>query len=471
MFLIACDEYSEHHLGFTKLEHIKHEGKLTVLTRYDPTTYYNGPKGATGLEYDLVTLFARRLDVEIEFVFPETFEEILELIATGQADIAAAGLTITPERQKRMRFAQPYQVITEQVIYRYGQKRPKKPLELNNGILEVVKGTSHESTLNVLKNRYADLNWLVNEELDTDSLLYLVNEGLIDYTIADSQQAAIMRNFYPELGVAFDIAEPQKLAWALSYSKDHSLYKEVVAFFNEIKQNNTLHELLEKHYGSSNRLNYVGNCTFRRHIKERLPTYQAYFKEAAIKYELDWRLLAAIGYQESHWDRNAASPTGVKGIMMLTRATARQLKVKDRTDPHQSIFGGARYFKQRIKKIPKHILPPDRIWFALASYNVGFGHLEDARKLAQRLGRNPDKWIDIKKTLPLLSKKKWYSKTKHGYARGWEPVHYVENIRSYYKLMVFLSEDDFIELNTMHNIAKEDALETHPILEIDNPAM
>jgi len=448
-FLISCDNNSNWHLGFSRLEQIKHEGALHVLTRQDPTTYYEGPNGYTGLEYDLINLFAKHLGVEAHFIVPDTFESILQQISRGEADIAAAGLTVTEQRQKIIRFAPSYQTITEQVIYRSGHKRPTQVSDLTRGIIEVVKGTSHIDTLTRLQKQHPDLEWNINTELDTDGLLYLVNEGLIDYTIADSHQASIIRSFYPKLNIAFDITKPRQLAWALTPSTDDSLYNEVVDFFERIKRDDTLQSLLEKHYGHVNNLNYVGNCTFRRHIKERLLNYEQYFKAAAKRHDLDWRLLAAIGYQESHWNAKATSPTGVKGLMMLTRGTAKQLGIKNRTSPLQSINGGALYFKQRLKKIPARISEPDRTWLALASYNVGFGHLEDARILTQQNGGNPDKWIDVKKNLPLLTRKRWYKKTKHGYARGKEPVRYVENIRSYYNLLVWLTADDQIQKNVM----------------------
>ncbi len=467
--LNSCDNYAEEHLGFTKLEQIRSAGVLKVITRQDPTTYYEGPDGFTGLEYDLVQLFAKQLHVRVEFVFPDTFDAILQDIAAGKADIAAAGLTATEERKNQMRFAPAYQKVTEQVIYRY--KRPKKIADLSDGILEVVKGTSHVATLNRLKQKYPQLEWIENSELDSDKLLYLVNVGLIDYTIADSHQVAIIRSYYPKLNIAFDLDKPKSLAWALPLSEDNSLYDEVVAFFQKIKKDGTLKALLEKHYGHVDNLNYVGNCTFRRHVKERLPKFESLFKAAAKKYDLDWRFLAAISYQESHWNPKAKSPTGVKGLMMLTQATAKQLGIKNRLDPAQSIDGGARYFKQRLKKIPARIPEPDRIWFALASYNVGFGHLEDARILTQEIGKNPDKWIDVKKTLPLLSKRKWYKKTRHGYARGREPVRYVENIRSYYDLLVWLTREDQIHKQVMTEKAKRIKQKPNQALKVESPVL
>lgn len=429
----------------SQLERVKKTGLLTVLTRYDPTTYYESADGFSGLEYDLVQLFAQHLKVKAKFIIPDTFAQILKKTQAGEADFSAAGITITPDRQQQFLFTPPYQEITEQIIYRSGTKQPKTVADLNKGILEVVQDTSHVETLLQLQESHPNLQWFTNKNLDTDGLLYLINARLIDYTIADSNQITLIRRFYPKLNVAFDISTPRQLAWAFQKSTDTSLYDEATRFFHEISKNKVLEQLLERHYGHTRNIQYVGNCTFRLHFESLLPQYQALFQEAAEKYAFDWRILAAISYQESHWNKDAVSPTGVKGLMMLTRATAKQVGIKDRTNAKESIFGGARYLKQRLKKIPKRIPEPDRTWFALASYNVGFGHLEDARIITQKLGKNPDKWIDVKQALPLLTKKKWYSKTKHGYARGKEPVLYVDNIRSYIDLLLWYTNNKEIK--------------------------
>ncbi len=426
----------------SKLAQIKHDGVLRVLTHIDPTTYYPVAKGYAGLDYDLVTLFAQQLGVKVEFQVVEDFDDLLNQIAEGKADIAAAGLSITPSRKKRMRFSPAYHEVVEQVIYRSGTYRPRKPADLNLGILEVVNGSSHIDTLRHLKRTVAPkLTWTTNKGLDTNKLIGLVNEGLIDYTLADSTQALLTRRFYPKLHIAFDIGHPREIAWALPLSTDNSLYHEVNIFFAKIKKDKSLAQLLERYYGHADTLDYVNKCKFYEYERSRLPLYKKYFKKAAKQHNLDWRLLAAIGYQESHWEESAVSPTGVRGIMMLTQDTAQQLGVKDRTDPEQSIHGGAVYFKQRLKRIPLSIPEPDHTWFALAAYNIGFAHLEDARDLTKKQGGNPDKWMDVKKFLPLLAHEYWYSQTVHGYARGYEPIVYVENIRNYYDLLVWLTTE------------------------------
>lgn len=442
--LTSCDNYSPSHKGFSKLEQIKLEGVLNVIT-YPPLS---ASDDLTGLEYDLVTLFANRIDVKANFIIPTTFSDTLKKISLNQANIAA-GLAVTPSRRNKFRFSSSYQSFQEQIVYRSGTKRPRSISDLSQGIFEVADSTSHIESLKKLKTKHPKLSWKRNSELNSDALMYLVNEGLIDYTVADSHLANSVKQLYPKLYTAFDISKARQLAWAFPISTDNSLYDEVNLFFKEIKQDGTLEHLLDKHYGNTKNLSYVDNCTFRLHVKERLPAFRSIFEQEAKKYDLDWRLIAAIGYQESHWRPNATSPTGVKGMMMLTKKTAKQLGVFDRTDPVQSIVGGTLYFKQRLQKVPSRISDPDKTWFALGSYNIGFGHFEDARILTEKRKGNPDRWVDVKIALPLLTDKKWYKQTKHGYARGNEPVKYVENIRSYYNLLVWLTEKNQIEQTAM----------------------
>jgi membrane-bound lytic murein transglycosylase F len=266
-------------------------------------------------------------------------------------------------------------------------------------------------------------------------LLHLVNEGLIDHVVVDSTQVALSRRFYPELRVGFDLEEPRPVAWAFPHNQDTSLYDAANEFLNEAKQSGMLEDLIERYYGHTERLNYVDRRTFQKHLLTRLPKYREMFEKAAEETGVDWQLLAAIGYQESHWNPKAVSPTGVRGIMMLTLDTADLMDIEDREDPWQSIIGGARYLLWLQKKIPERIPEPDRLWLALAGYNVGFGHLEDGRILTQRHGGDPDRWRDVKKNLPLLSRAKYYKTVKYGRARGREPVTYVDNIRAYYDML------------------------------------
>jgi membrane-bound lytic murein transglycosylase F len=422
-----------------ELEQVLADGELVVLTRNTATTYFEGPDGPTGMEYDLAQGFADMLGVKLRLVVAANVADVLRQLAEGDAHLAAAGLTVTEPRRHWLRFTPTYQEITQQLIYRRGTARPASVGQME-GHLEVLAASSHAEHLTHIKTDHPNLVWTENSELNSEELLSLLYEGVIDYTVADSHEVAINQRFLPELRIAFDLSDPEPLAWAFPRFRDDSLFLAAEEYFETLRKNGRLAQLVEKHYGHVNDFDYVGTRTFMHHIEQRLPQFRPQFETAAENNALDWRLLAAMAYQESHWDPRAVSPTGVRGIMMLTRLTARDLGVERRSDPEQSIEGGSRYFKSLLERLPERIEGRDRYWLALASYNVGYGHLEDARVITQQRGGNPDKWMDVKENLPLLHKRKWYGKTRHGYARGNEAVRYVENIRSYYDILAWTIE-------------------------------
>ena len=426
------------------LEQIKNDGHLIVVTRNSPTTYYEDVDGPAGLEYEMVKLFAEELGVELTLIIPDSFDDLLEQIAENRVHLAAAGLTVTKDREKTFQFGPAYQQITEQLVYNNANRRPKNLSELD-GTLEVVSNSSHEERLNYVKDIVTGLSWKSNNEIESEELLQMVSDNIIEYTIADSNELSLSQRFLINLRVAFDVGEPQKLAWALPKTTDKSLFREVQKFFKKIKENGELTHLIERNYGHVEDFDYVGTKIFMRHIETRLPAYQAFFEEAAEQQDVDWRMIAAMGYQESHWDPDAVSPTGVRGIMMLTLKTAKDMKIKNRLDPESSISGGTKYFKKTLDRIDEDITEPDNYWMAMASYNVGFYHLQDARIITKKLNKDPNRWIDVRESLPLLAKRKWYKQTKYGYARGWEPVRYVENIRSYYDILKWV-DDGTIEI-------------------------
>lgn len=174
-----------------------------------------------------------------------------------------------------------------------------------------------------------------------------------------------------------------------------------------------------------------GKELFTRRLETRLPKYTGLIHRAAAEHGIDWQLLAAMSYQESFWDPDATSPTGVRGLMMLTRVTAAELNIDNRLDPKQSILGGAEYFARLRERLPDSIQEPDRTFMALAAYNMGMSHLEDARILTEHYGKNPDRWDDVVQFVPLLEQQKYYAALKNGYARGREAVRYVQRIREY----------------------------------------
>jgi len=424
------------------LNHVLETGELIIVTRNSSTTYYEGPTGKTGFEYDLAKRFADSLGVNLKVITTDNLSEIFEILNSGKAHFAAAGLTITESRKEYVRFSASYMDITEQLIYNNQSYRPRKITDLNNGLLEVIEGSSHVESLNQLKTEHPNLNWNT-QNIESEQLLYLVENQLIDYTVADSNEVSLNQRFLLELRVAFDISKPKKLGWAFPKLKDSSLYDKAMSFFWRNLNNGEITHLIEKHYGHVEKFDYVGNRIYKRHIATRLSKYLNMYIEAGEKYNIDWKLLAAMGYQESHWNPKAVSPTGVRGIMMLTLQTAGQMGIKNRLDPESSIFGGAKYLDIIRRRFPEELIEPDRTWFAMAAYNVGYYHVIDAQKIAIQQNKNPNKWHDLQTVLPLLARKKWYKKTKFGYARGWEPVKYVTNIRRYYDLLEYqLTENE-----------------------------
>jgi membrane-bound lytic murein transglycosylase F len=271
-----------------------------------------------------------------------------------------------------------------------------------------------------------------------EELLLALADGAIDATLVDSNIFSLSSHFFPRIRTAFTLPGTLPHAWAFAPGSDDTLVEKARAFMRQLADSGGLDALHEAFYAPQDRMDRVGMVQFTRQVRERLPPLMPIFQEVAAAYGLDWRLLAAIGYQESHWDPGASSFTGVRGVMMLTRRTARSLGLTDRLDPQQSIDGGARYFLRLHGRVPDRIPEPDRTWMTLAAYNMGMGHLEDARVLTQKQGGDPDSWADVEARLDLLSQEAWYSQTRYGYARGYEARRFVQNIRSYYETLVWM---------------------------------
>lgn len=433
------------------LEQVLETGRLSVITRNAPTAYYIGSDGPTGPEYDLVSGFSRDLGVELDMQPLERFGELVPAVARGDAHMAAGGLSITEPRLAAVRFSQPFQQVEQHLIYRRGTGRPQSAEDLQDGEIVVVNGSSHADTMRALAADLPMLNWreAPDPAIDAADLLEQVAEGEIDYTVVDSTDFSIHRHFHPELRIALDLEVADSIAWAFPPGTDSSLITRANQYLQKIRRNGELTRILDRYYGHNDEFDYVGTRSFIRHYRTRLPRYRDLFETAADQNGVDWRLLAAMGYQESHWRRSAVSPTGVRGIMMLTQATAEYLGIDDRTDPASSISGGARFYARLKTRLDDEIPEPDRTWMALAAYNVGYYHLEDARRIVEMQNGDPNRWVDVRDALPLLARKKWYSRVPYGYARGWEPVEYVENIRNYRDILHWLetreaadSEDD-----------------------------
>ena len=424
------------------LQRILDRGYVTVGTLYGPTSYYIEAEGPTGFEYELAQKYANYLGVDLVIVPAYHIDDLLPKVNSGDVDFLAAGVAVTAKLLAQYNVAPSYNNVSQKLVFKQGKIRPRS-LDALTGKFVVTARTNHAENLAKLKRTNDSLTWEESSELDAEELLIKVLEEEIDYTVIDSNSLALSRRYYPEISIGFTIKQEEKLAWLVSKHSDTSILASLVEFFGQVHHDGTLLALDDRYYGHIEQFDYVDTRMFIKAIKDKLPKYQPIFEKYG--QDVDWKLLAAISYQESHWDPNARSHTGVRGMMMLTLPTAKQMGIKSRLDVEQSIRGGAKYIKRMIDRMPDRIPYPDRLWFALASYNVGFGHLNDARIITEQQGGDPDRWVEVKSRLPLLKQKKYYKKTRYGYARGDEPVNYVENIRRYYDTLEWMDQQTIDE--------------------------
>ena len=432
-----------------RLAAVKASGELVVVTRNSPTTYYEGPDGPAGIEYDMAKAFADYLGVQLHIKVLPTAHDVVQRIAAGKGDFAAAGLTITAARLQHVRFTPPYQQIWQQVVYRVGSGRPQGVEGLLGQQLEVVGDSSYDDLLLRLKARYPTLTWTDSHHTEAEGLLHRVHTGRLRFTIADSNVIAMDRQYYPDLGIAFNFPSPRLLAWAFPKGHDRSLYNAAVTFFKDLRKSGELEDLIQRYYAPVQRINPFNLAVFISRISDTLPLYEPMFQRAGLRYSVDWRLLAAMGYQESLWHPNAESPTGVQGLMMLTNDTSSYVGIRDRLDPAESVDGGAKYLRDIMNRLDPRILQPDRTWMALAAYNMGIHHLNDARRLTARQGGNPYLWKDVVLRLPMLAQPRYYTALQYGYAPGYQAVQYVNRIRTYYNILTKIEQDSKIESESM----------------------
>lgn len=420
----------------TFLETIRESGELRFVTVESPLTYYKGSDGAAeGLEYELASMFAQYLGVKLNLIVVGNKHDIVSLINNNKAHIGSSALALSGYPDNKLQYGPAYITAKRQLVYHKKNRRPRSIAYLTEDEIVISEEQSYQALLKILSFYHPDLAWRVLENKGMTEILRMVNENSVPSAIADSNWVAMYRHLFPEVRVAFDVTGDLPVAWIYQRKPDHSLDKSVRRFFKRINKDGSLTKLVNRYYQHAESFDYVDTRTFLEKIDNKLPKFRNLFIKSAREMELDWLLLAALSYQESHWNPKAKSSTGVRGLMMLTKDTAKSLGVQNRLDPEQSIMGGARYLIKMMNKIPKRIQGEDRMWFALAAYNVGFGHLEDARKLTQSQGGNPDEWADVSERLPLLADENWHRKTVHGYARGYEPVKFVSNIRRYYNIL------------------------------------
>ncbi len=422
--IAACD--STENTASGSLEKIIQRGKLIVLTTNYPTTYYyDRDNQLTGPEYDMTQSFAKSLQLEVEYKVYESTKAVLEALRHNEGDVAAAGLTVTDDRKKEFDFGPAYQKTSEYLVCHRSKKTIKNDKGLNGLDIVVAADSSYIESIKT----YPEVSWTASQHLNTTNLIEQVAEKKIECTISDSTLYNIERRYHTEIQNKYTLASESELAWMVN-KHNADLISAIKNWFEQYKNDYQLPNMIEKYYGFVEIFDYVDTHKFLKRIKTRLPEYKDFFIDAASKNDLDASLLAAQSYQESHWNRKAKSPTGVRGIMMLTQPVAKSLGVTNRLHAEQNIYAGAK-FQAKMKKMVDEVNEPDRSWLALAAYNIGRGHFRDAQSLARKLNKNPDHWHDMKEILPLLSQKEYYKDLRYGYARGNEPVRYVTRIRGY----------------------------------------
>lgn len=443
IFILLVITFKIHHEEFDEdigsIDRIKKSGVLRLITNNSTNSYhyYNGEP--TGFEYELSKAFADYLNVELNVVTPG-WNNMFSYLEQEKGDFIAAGLAITWERLERVNFSIPYMTVQQHIIHHQLVFGPKNIEDLMFRTIHIPRGSNYHSRLEEIKKSGIDFTYILYDNIPVEEFIRQVHEREIKFTVADNHIAYLNQRYYPDIRIGIPLQAKESLAWAVRKNDDQML-EHVNKFLLYANKTGLIAKLSDRYYSQPKTSDPFDLKKFHQRVETRLPKYQQIIVDESIKYGFDWRLIAAVVYQESHFNPKAKSFTNVKGLMQVTKKTAKEMGIKNRLKPQQSIQAGIRYLHKMVLKFDHIEDEYEKILFALASYNVGYGHVTDAMELARNQGLDETRWRNIKTILPLLSKKKYYKKTKHGYARGWEPVQYVERILTYYDI---LKQKDFI---------------------------
>jgi membrane-bound lytic murein transglycosylase F len=418
---------------------IRERGVLRVVTLNQPTSWYLGAHGPEGLEYELASQFAAAHKLKLEMWPASDAAALRDTLKAGLADIAAAQLTASANWEGTGLACKPYDEVVQHWVYRRGEPRPRTVADLAASRVIVAEDSPEAEMLERHAGDLgAELQWISiprGAQLDP---LDAVTDGVADVALIDAYRFVFERALHPDIAVAFSLPVRRPVAWIVRPGATN-LRDAVDAFFAEKRRSGRLGTRIQRWMQTTASFRTVTAREFGKLIDTRLPALQPFFEQASVQTGVDWRFIAALAYQESQWNPRAQSPNGARGIMMLMPETARSLGVRNVFDPRENILAGARYFVEVRNKLPARIAEPDRSWFAVAAYNIGFGHLESARVVAQMRGRNPDRWADVRDSLPLLSDPVWSARLKTGYARGWEAAHTVDRVQQFFNVLAWRS--------------------------------
>ena len=411
-------------------ESVEDSREIVILTRIGITTYGQDNQGSvSGFEYDLARNFAEDQGLQSRIVVAENDRDLINRLKKGEGHLAIAWAT--PAQDPELRSSIPY-ANSGNVIVTHEASLPVKHLkQLAGRTIHVVAGSRQEAALRAVEKRIPRFSIKPIPGSTELQLMEGVASQRFEAALVSDAAYDIGSNFYPELQESLQLGPDHPIAWLFSAKMSPGFIDKANDFLRRMDSNGEMSRLKDRYFGHINRLTTDDSAIFIERMRNILPFYRPYFQEAQIRTGIDWRLLAALAYQESGWDPLATSPTGVRGMMVLTADTADHLRVSNRLNPAQSIRAGAQYLAELRDILPAHIREPDRMWLALAAYNLGMGHLNGARYLARTLGADPDSWYEMKKILPLLAKPQFYRRLKSGKGRGGEAVIMTENIRVY----------------------------------------
>lgn len=422
-----------HSRSLNLLEQVQRDGSLVFVTANGPTTVYEGADGLTGFEYALMHRFANHLGVKAQLVQPGNLQGILFTLQQQPRAVGAAELVRNPN-QRQLDFGPDYLSIASVVVAADAKADLTSIASLGGKRLVVRTGSAQEIFLHEQQKTLPALTW---QSIDGDpvKLLDMVNTGQADAAMLEKQVFEQNQVVFNQVKSVLNVDAQQPIAWAFAKNNDKSLQREVALFFRNLKADGSLEKLTQEYLNQPTLELDQDLRNFANLMPKRLAPWRKTMEAAAQHYQLDWHVLAAIGYQESQWNANAVSQTGVQGFMMLTNITAKAMEVNNRLNGRDSIFGAARLMRYLLDQQSAFTLPSDRLKLALAAYNLGLGHVQDAQTLAAKAGKNPDSWEAVAPFLAKLDFKETYSKTQHGYARGRGAVMYVNNISNYQELL------------------------------------
>lgn len=431
------------------LDEILARGYINACVDYSSTTYFVYRGEIMGFEYDLLKRLGQYLNVKVNIIIQPSIEESIRLLNRGEVDIIAQGLTITKARKKIVGFTNHY-ITQRQVLV---QRKPsnwrdmklheiektliRDQVDLIGKKIYVLNHSSYIDALQALSEQIGgdiDIEE-VDPAIDTEQIIKDVVNGNYMYTVADENIALVNRAYYPILDVNTPVSFPRRIAWA-SRINAPKLIDTLNYGIGILKKQGLIKIIYDKYYRSSRKAIKMAKSDYASFNGKKLSPYDELIKENANKLSWDWRLLASMVYQESKFDPNTTSWAGAQGLLQIMPATAGAQNVKDRTNPAQNLRGGTAYLLWLEEQWQNRVEDPqERLKFVMASYNVGIGHVYDACALTEKFGGDPTKWENVSEYLLKLSSHKYYLDpvVKVGYARGTEPVNYVEQILARYE--------------------------------------